>query len=96
MIQKEMLSKSHFKDMLSELEMSAQETEERNFIVMTGARGMENFHLQLQKLNTIDRVKFLNEKGLLSDTQQERLLAMINSPYEADYTMAKTIVNNIS
>jgi predicted metal-dependent TIM-barrel fold hydrolase len=58
------------------------------FVVMTGSGGMD----MMEKSNNRDHTEFLYGEKIMTITERDRILQMINSPDRENYEMAKMIL----
>lgn len=62
------------------------------FVVMTRSGGMDMIHLEMEKSNNRDHTEFLYGEKIMTITERDRILQMINSPDRENYEMAKMIL----
>ena len=69
-------------------------TEDRKFVIHTGAAGMEIVNLELERENDRDYTTFLHDKNVITSDERDSILSMINSPDRENYMIARFVLES--
>lgn len=84
--------KANYKDFADLFLRELTQVYKSEFVIMTGSDGMDMIHLEMEKSNYRDHTEFLYGEKIMTITERDRILQMINSPDRENYEMAKMIL----